>query len=185
MSGFEWLSFIGGLFAAVIGTIIKNEIYKSELEIDDNTLKVTSSAELSVLTENDGITAQGSQIVGVIVYRIKVKNKGKIAAKNVCGTIEFDDNQPERRICWYEGNIGSITINKDDHSYLDIYGVILEGNQITNKICIPTENGWKGLNKITVSSEWNLKIRVTAENAGLKRKEFKINPQNRCELEFV
>ena len=123
--------------------------------------------------------------INVYVYRIKVKNKGRTAARNVCATIEFNEYQPERRICWYEGNVPSMTINVGDHSFIDVHGVIMRGNNFTNEICFPTENGWIGLNKIRIIEDLIIKIRVTAENAEVKRRCFRINSNNNFELESI
>lgn len=185
MSGFDLGSFIAGIFTAVGSKIFINSYYKSILKIpSDAPVKVISSVNLKILRENGGVIIPDEQILPIMVYRIKVINNGKTAAKNVCGTIEFHD-QPERRICWYEGSAPSITINTGDHSFLDVYGVILENGRFTNSICMPTENGWEGLKRINVTSDWMIKIRVTAENAEPERKEFKINRMPPCELEFI
>jgi hypothetical protein len=112
------------------------------LKIGTIPIKVISNANYPILREINGEIINSQQRVMLIVYRIEVMNEGRNAARNVRGTIEFNDNQPERRICWYEeGNVPSMTINSNDHSFLDVYGVIIEGNRITNKILIPTENG--------------------------------------------
>ncbi len=186
MPGFELFSFIFGFFTAIGSKIFINSYYKPILKIPhDAPLKVNSSVNLLILRQNEGEITQDEQKVPVMVYRIKVINEGKTAAKNVCGTIEFYDTQAERRICWYEGSAPSITINTGDHSFLDVYGVIIENRRFTNAICMPTENGWEGLKRINVTSDWKIKIRVTAENAKPERKEFKINHMPPCELEFI
>ncbi|MHC1635963.1 MAG: hypothetical protein ACXQTS_05015, partial [Candidatus Methanospirareceae archaeon] len=113
----------------------------------------------------------------VLVYRFKVKNKGKTAAENVRGTVEFPEKEgftKERRICWYEGNTASLTINANDHSYLDVYGVVLDE---PNTICFPTEGGWKKLSegsKVRLEKDLKIKIRVTAGNAKPIYKEYTI-----------
>lgn len=190
MTGFDLTTIVSGVIITVVGAIIGNYIkiwyYKPKLKISTTPLKVRSNAEYPVLREIDGTITESQQRVIIFVYRVEVINEGKTAARNVRGTIEFNDNQPERRICWYEeGNVPFITINSNDHSFLDVYGVIIERNRITNKILIPTENGWMGLTPIPVTSEWILKIRVTAEDVKPERKKFKINPNNNCELEFI
>jgi len=185
MSGFELLSFIVGFFTAIASNIAINWIYRPKLEICDRPIPVTSTAGLNILNNIDGVISVMEQRVNIYAYRIKVVNKGKTAAKNVCGTIEFVENPSERRICWYEGNVPSITINRGDHSFLDVYGIIMQGNNFTNEICFPTENGWKGLTKITINSDLILKIRVTAENAKEIRKSFKINYSQNNEIESI
>ncbi len=185
MSGFELLSFIVGFFTAIASNIAINWIYRPKLEICDRPIPVTSTAGLNILNNIDSVISVMEQRVNIYAYRIKVVNKGKTAAKNVCGTIEFVEEPSERRICWYEGNVPSITINRGDHSFLDVYGIIMQGNNFTNKICFPTENGWNGLTKITINSDLILKIRVTAENAKEIRKSFKINFSKNNEIESI
>ena len=185
MSSFELLSFIVGFFTAIASKIVINWIYRPKLEISDRPIPVTSTAGLQILNNIDGVISVMEQRVKIYAYRIKVMNKGKTAAKNVCGTIEFVENPSERRICWYEGNVPSITINRGDHSFLDVYGIIMQGNNFTNEICFPTENGWNGLTKISRNSDLILKIRVTAENAKEIRKSFKINYSQNNEMESI
>ena len=185
MPGLDLSSFIGGFLAAIGSKIFLDKYNEPKLEVDDKIIPVISTAVLQVLekTEN-GVIKEANQKVRVYVYRVKVRNKGRTAAKNVCGTIEFNENQPERRICWYEGNVPSLNINKGDHSFLDIYGVIMEGNRFTKNICMPTENGWEGLQKIPINQDL-LTIRITAENAIEKKRKFKIDLNNNCEMKFI
>ena len=185
MSGFELLSFIVGFFTAIASKIVINWYYRPKLEISDRPIPVTSTGGLQILNNVDGVITVMEQRVNIYAYRIKVINKGKTAAKNVCGTIEFVVNPSERRICWYEGNVPSITINRGDHSFLDVYGIIMQGNNFTNEICFPTENGWNGLIKMTRNSDLIFNIRVTAENAKEIRKSFKINYSQNNEMESI
>lgn len=189
ISGFELLTiivtFIVGFLTAIASKIVIIWIYRPKLEISDRPIKVTSTAGLEILNNVDGVISVIEQKVKIYAYRIKVLNKGKTAAKNVCGTIEFVKNPTERRICWYEGNVPSITINAGDHSFIDVHGVIMQGNKFTNEICFPTENGWNGLVKKHIDKDLIIKLRVTAENAEAKRKSFRINSMNNCELESI
>lgn len=102
--------------------------------------------------------------VAVKAFRIKVLNQGKAAAANVRGTIELPKG--ERRICWYEGQVPTITINQRDHSFLDVFAIILgpDGNE-TGEACMPTETGWVGLYPFRVDAPMTFGLRVTAENA--------------------
>ena len=61
----------------------------------------------------------------------------------------------------------------------------MQGNNFTNEICFPTENGWNGLTKITRNADLILKLRVTAENAEEIRKSFKINYNQNNEMESI
>ena len=113
----------------------------------------------------------------IYAYRLKVHNAGKSAAENVVGTIEFSDGK-ERRICWYEGiNRASISINRGDHSFLDVYGVSVESN---DTICFPNEHGWDEIPFIKVTNNLKLKLRVTSKNASSHQLSLEINPSNDC-----
>lgn len=132
----------------------------------------------------EGVTSQtvlgkeGYTDQTVIAYRLKVKNKGRRAAENVAGTVKFKTQfQGERRICWYEGNAATIILNEKDHSFLDVYGVLL-GEAKT--ICMPTENGWKKLDPMKLEDRVKISLRVTAKNAPPCQVRFGIDPDNHC-----
>ncbi len=179
MTGFEWLSFIGGIIAAVGGKIFYKWYDRPILKIDNNIYPFTTQGEVPTLVRDV------SDKVNLYCHRIKVINEGRTAAKNVRGIIEFDDGSEEKRLFWHEGYVPSITINKGDHSLLAVYGIITKGNIFTNQICIPTENGWKDLKKINLHKDLNGKIKVTAGNAELVRQEFKIPSTIPCEMQFI
>jgi len=137
----------------------------------------------------EGVTSQtvlgrhGYRDQTVIVYRLKVKNEGRRAAENVAGTVEFKTQfEGERRICWYEGNLAAITLNAKDHSFLDIYGVLLgEGKTI----CMPTENGWKKLYPMKLEDKVKISLRVTAKNAHPDIVRFEIDPEKQCKPRWL
>ncbi|MFQ5872205.1 MAG: hypothetical protein ACE5JL_00185 [Dehalococcoidia bacterium] len=116
--------------------------------------------------------------VPVRAYRVTVRNRGRTAAYNVAGTLETSDG--ERRICWCEGNVPRITINRGDASSLDVFGVILdEQGGETSRGCIPTENGWIGLYHIPLDTvPVHVTLRVTAENADSARVRLIIHRAN-------
>ena len=115
----------------------------------------------------------------VTAYRFRVRNDGKGAAEHVAGTLEFDSM--ERRICWYEGNVPYININERDHSYLDVYGVILNPqNRPTTDIVMPTEHGWDNLPPRTLTAPLEVSLRVTAANARPQTTPFSIDPTQGC-----
>lgn len=155
-----------------------NLFYFETLEPIDETRQVT-----------EGVTSQ--TVLGrhdyrdqtVIVYRLKVKNKGRRAAENVAGTVEFKTQfEGERRICWYEGNVATITLNEKDHSFLDVYGVLLgEGKTI----CMPTENGWKKLHPMRLEGKIEINVRVTAKNAHPYAVRFEIDPEKQCKPRWL
>ncbi len=120
-----------------------------------------------------------TQRVSVLVYRFRVNNSGRRAAENAAGTLEFDN--VERRVCWYEGNTPTITINARDHSYLDVYGVVLNAqNNPTNDIVMPTERGWTGLPTRALTAPLRVSLRITAANGGQTKTEFCIDPAQQC-----
>ena len=110
-------------------------------------------------------------------YRLKVKNQGRSAAENVSGTVVFPGGD-ERRICWYEGDGSALTLNADDHSFLDVYGVLLRQS---GTICMPTENGWKRLYIIRLKDKVRISLRVTAKNASPEIVHFDIDPARACQ----
>ena len=117
--------------------------------------------------------------VPITVYRFRVSNNGRRRAHNVRGTLEFGNI--ERRICWYEGNISSITLNAYDHSYLDVYGVIVNPQgKPTNDVLMPTENGWSNLPVMTLTAPFEVRLRVTAANARRIEINFYIDPTRGC-----
>jgi len=126
-------------------------------------------------------------------HRIKVKNKGNIAAENVYGIIEdLKYKKLESRTSWHEGekDVPYTTINAGDHMFLNIYGIIMHRS---SKCCVSkidaitmaTENGWNWHNLIDTGLDLKFAIRVTAKNASPKRKVFKISRKNNLELEFL
>lgn len=153
--------------------------YRPKLKIDIGKYPFTIQGEVPTLVRDV------NDKVNLYCHRIKVINEGRIAAKNVRGSLEFYDGSDEKRIFWHEGYVPSAILNNGDNSLLAVYGIIIERNNLTNKICIPTENGWKGLKKITLTSDLKGKIKVTAENAEIVRQEFKIPKIIPCEIEFI
>lgn len=122
----------------------------------------------------------------VRAYRFKVENMGRRAATNVSGTLTLDNS--DRRVCWYEGNEPTITINANDWSYLDVYGVVLRAGGPTgadrvpeNGIVIPTEHGWDDLPPPrNVTERLTVTIRVTSANAKGASLAFAIDPSQEC-----
>jgi hypothetical protein len=114
-------------------------------------------------------------------YRLKVKNRGKSAAENVAGTLEFKP-QGERRICWYEGNRPTIILNARDHSFLDVYGVLVRHS---GYVCMPTENGWDDLYAISLKGKIEIGLRITAKNAEAQRVRFEIDPNKNCQPSWL
>ena len=138
----------------------------------------------------------------IIQHSVTVRNEGKTAAKNCIGIITIDANpsdliQPfitnlpvllapgysgERalggQVCWAEiGNPNRITINAHDESLLDIYRVVYKQGHC--HIEIPSERGWKPLRMaLSARKEYTGILRVTAENAQLIEKRFKLKPVN-------
>jgi len=133
----------------------------------------------------------------ILVRRLKVENRGnrivesvigKGAAENVRGTIEFGRGW-ERRICWYEEPRPSMRLNQSDHSFLDVYATLTDKTPYDRAsalaelrtdreyICFPTENGWGNLMSVVEVPESGLrfKLRLTAANAGLCRKEIEVD----------
>lgn len=108
----------------------------------------------------------------VRAYRLKVKNEGRHAAENVAGTITFDTG--ERRICWYEGNVATITLNAKDHSFLDVFGIVTHASD--RRICMPTEHGWQKLYSWELKDKVNVSLRVTTKNATPHLVNFEIDP---------
>lgn len=126
-----------------------------------------------------GQAGEPTQPVTVTAYRLRVNNDGRNAARNVAGTLEF--NHMERRICWYEGNLPYITINPHDHSYLNVYGVILnQQNRPTTDIIMPTEHSWDNLDPRTLAAPLEVSLRVTAANARPQTTDFSIDPAQGC-----
>lgn len=122
---------------------------------------------------------QAGRHVTVTAYRFKVSNHGGSAAEHAAGTLEFDST--ERRICWYEGNVPYTTINAHDHSYLDVYGVILNPqNGPTTDIVMPTEHGWDNLDPRALTAPLEVSLRVTAANALPQTTRFSIDPTQGC-----
>lgn len=94
------------LFYTQVGDIV---MFKSEYQEKVPVLKDQETQKV--------VVGYGDQTVRV--YRLKISNKGNRAAENVAGTVEFKTRfQGERRICWYEGNLPTITLNAKDHSFL-------------------------------------------------------------------
>ena len=120
----------------------------------------------------------------IAVWRLKICNRGRSAAKNVRATLASIDagNKSDRRISWYEPPRNSLTLNRDDHSYLDLYGVVLGDN----KICFPTETGWTEPTHVyMVACTWRFELRVTASNCkSLKKISFDIDPSQECKPIF-
>lgn len=117
----------------------------------------------------------------VFVWRLKVKNRGKSAAENAQGTIERwgDTSSAERRICWYEEPRNRITLNREDHSYLDFFGVVNSNGR--TQICFPTEHGWDGeIYPILINSTTTCAIRVTSSNCEPRKATFQIDPSQEC-----
>jgi len=137
---------------------------------------VETTASWSLLSKNPQFLESD-----VRAYRLKVINEGRSAAENVAGTIEFPDKN-ERRICWYEGNQATITINAKDHSFLDVYGVDLVQS---NVICFPTEHGWNEIPAKAVTSKMKITLRITAKNASPHILCFEIDPKNNCKPNIV
>jgi hypothetical protein len=142
---------------------------------------------LLLLTDNTG---EGH----IEAHRIKVINKGKIAAENVYGIIEdLNYKKRESRTSWHEGekDVPYTTINAGDHMFLNIYGIRMRriNNSPlvgkTDDITMATENGWNWHNLIDTSLDLKFAIRVTAKNASPKRKVFKISRKNNLELVFL
>lgn len=163
---------------------INENNYDKQLEIPY--LEITEEVVSVLLKDN---TDEGR----IEAHRIKVKNKGKIAAENVCGIIEELNNKKlESRTSWHEGdkNVPYTTINAEDHMFLNIYGIIhrRSGKAVMSKtddITMATEYGWKSHILIDTSLDLNYAIRVTAKNASSKRKLFKISRKNNLEMEFL
>lgn len=153
------------LFYAQVGDIV---MFKSEYQEKVPLLKDQETQKV----------VEGYRDQTVRVYRLKVRNKGKRAAENVAGTVEFKTRfQGERRICWYEGNLPTITLNAEDHSFLDVYGVLLSE---PGAICMPTENGWTRLHAMVLNDKVEIRLRVTAKNAPPCPVRFGIDPKNHC-----
>ena len=137
--------------------------------------KIWSSADFSLMGQSGRTTVPAT----VTAYRFRVSNDGGGAVKNVEGTLEFDG--VERRVCWYEGHPSNITINAYYHSYLDVYGVILNSEYgPTATIIMPTEHGWHDLQPRTLTAKLEVSLRVTAANAPPGRTSFAIDPTQGC-----
>lgn len=104
------------------------------------------------------------------VWRLKVRNRENSAAENVRGTLritEANGLQGERRLPWYEPPRNFLILNREDHSYLDLYGVAHRSGAPA-EICFPTEEGWgdrehpiSGFNADRLRA---FELRITARN---------------------
>ena len=116
----------------------------------------------------------------VDAYRFKVVNRGRRAAENVHGTLEFTvgGSKRERRVCWYEGtDRASIIINAHDHTFLDVYGVLTPPSTPVD-VVMPTERDWNDLPAMRLGGPLKVRIRITAKNAKREFFDFSINSSN-------
>jgi hypothetical protein len=127
----------------------------------------------------------------VAVWRLKIANVGRSAAENARGTLipRPDDRRGvEQRIPWYEPPRQTITLNRNDHSYLDLFGVRLDSPR-PNEICVPVEDGWGGVGRpiqgFDVSMMPRFGLRVTASNCAPLLLEFRIDMAQGCRPELV
>lgn len=124
----------------------------------------------------------------VAVWRLKVRNEGRSAAVNVRGTIipvyVGEREGPEQRIPWYEPPRQAITLNREDHSYLDLYGVRVEAAGVTREICMPNEEGWGAVGRpiygFPAEKMPRFRLRITARNCKPLLLEFKIDERVGC-----
>lgn len=146
-------------------TIIYGTDHNKQLEITD--LEITEEVVPVYLSWSDNI-GEGH----IEAHRIKVKNKGNIAAENVYGIIEDLKNKKlESRTSWHEGekDVPYTTINAGDHMFLNIYGIIMRRSSKNcvskiDAITMATEYGWNWHNLIDTSIDLKFAIRVTAKN---------------------
>lgn len=176
-SGFWFaIGIVVGLLIDIGGRFFFEWWFRPQLSVSlDGLCPVVSSATVPSAYRRSGQARPPTEPVTVMAYRFKVCNAGRSAAQNVAGTLEFDAG--ERRICWYEGNVAHLTINAHDHSYLDAYGVILDGQgNPTTGVVFPIEHGWDNLSPIRVEKPLKVRLRVTAADAECTKMAFAIDP---------
>ena len=170
------MGILTGLAITLLGNLIVSSWNKPRLKFPMGDLDWIIQSRISLDCKmGPGLNSERREIM---VCRLKVSNQGRSAANNVRGTLVPLGKvlEGDHRIPWYEPPRNSLTLNREDHSYLDLYGIVVG----LNAVCFPTEGGWQEpVNIYTIDTIGGFQLRVTASNCKSPEKiSFNIGPSH-------
>ncbi len=170
------MGILTGLAIILLGNFIVLSWSKARLKFQKEDLDWFMPSQIDL--DCNIIPGLNPERVEIMVWRLKVSNQGRSAATNVRVTLISTGKviEGDHRIPWYEPPRNSVTLNREDHSYLDLYGVIIG----SDNICFPTGEGWQEpVDVYPIETIGSFQLRVTASNCKSPEKiSFKISPSD-------
>ena len=160
-----YVSFIAGFVSAVLAGIaiqvIKDYIKRPILAIEGNESIIIRTINLRTNF------LQGEAYVTFNANRIRVRNRGKSAAKDCKVYIDYTENDVERG-AWMISNPSSgytITLNVEDREFVDLCAI---SDNLTQPRVIPLEHGYSDRVDACTPLQGNIidiTVRITSSNA--------------------